>query len=170
MALFAPVPFAFGIGPLLAFMATSVPFVDTMCFIPFMLGLTAIGLRCLAGAWLTAREVRGAVYAVTTHRALILNAFGWTRRSIGLPATRERVYEFGAEALRWRARKRRWRRLISRTDLIFKVEDFGAASGKRWDVEVGFLGLADPLEAEAVLDRLFPVPGVEPDRVAPSIL
>jgi hypothetical protein len=156
MALFAPIPLAFGIGPLVAFLATGVPLADTVCFLPFMLGFTAIGLRCLVGPWLTSREVGASVYAVTTRRALILNAFGWSRRSVGLPDTREKTYEFGAEALRGRSRKRRGRRLLPRTDLVFLVEEFRAARGKRWDVEVGFLGLANPVEAEAALDRLSP--------------
>jgi hypothetical protein len=128
---------------------------------PGLVGLLfcAVGVYCLSYPWHVRRRLRQTTYALTDRRALIWKGVGWSGPAV--PSLYETCYEFGPEALRCRSRRRRSGRRI---DLVFgeEIHQTGRSGRGRMVVEIGFLGLVDPEQAEELLERHFPRPGADP--------
>jgi hypothetical protein len=118
------------------------------------LGLAAFGCFCLSAPWRLRARLRQAAYVLTDRRAVIVRGVGWSRQDT-VPTLAEPWYSFGPQELRHRTLKRR---SGQRVDLVFGTETHRLGRGKSMTVEIGFLGLADPIPVEELLEERFPRP------------
>lgn len=134
-------------------------FPDAMCLAVLAVPAAAVGVGGLAMPWWLNARIGRVVYVVTDRAALLIRPVGYARHDV-VPTPRQAVYRFDRATL---AGRRRAARHGTRVDLVFAEEVQRRPGGRSVMVDLGFLGLAHPDEAEAVLDRVVPRAG-EPDE------
>ena len=121
-----------------------------------------IGYFAIAAPWRYPQRILQTIYAITDKRALVYQGFGWSLLWLqALPDLYNTLCSFDARKIRGR---RRIQRYEGRTDLIFGGEGHNYFTGKgqiRDWVQVGFLGLTDVDEVDALLEKHFANADVE---------
>jgi hypothetical protein len=126
---------------------------NAFCPALFAVPVAVLGFGALLLPWWLAGRVSRVVYAITDRGAILIRPIGYARHDVA-PTPRQAVYRFDRATL---AGRQRIARHGSRIDLVFAEEAQRRPGGRTVTIDLGFLGLARPEEAEAVLDQLFPV-------------
>ena len=115
-----------------------------------------IGFFLISAPWRYPERVSQTVYAVTDRRALVHEGVGWSLLWLdALPNLYNPLCSFDARQIRARRRIERYQ---GRVDLVFGGEGHNYFTGKgqiRDWVQVGFLGLKDVDEVDALLEKHF---------------
>lgn len=158
MFVFGWIPLAFGIAALT--MMLILPWGDgfalnhllgmALALIPGI-GFTLIGLIMIQSPWRVPRNLTMTSYALTSHRGLVVTSPAWFWNPVPNRNAKGGVMEFSPEEIRNRVLRKvgLWRK-----DWIFFQEVRGGGKG-RSVYHYGFLGLADPAEVGAILDKEF---------------
>jgi len=126
-----------------------------------------IGFFLISSPWRYPERVSQTIYAITNRRALVHEGVGWSLLWLdALPNLYNPLCSFDARQVRARRRIERYQ---GRVDLVFGGEghDYFTGRGQIRDwVQVGFLGLTDVDEVDALVEKYFATVDVE--TVSPS--
>lgn len=103
--------------------------------------------------WSLPKRLEKTLYAITNHRAFVIGGQGYCRDGV-FPLADPKAHTFNIDAIRQRRLKRRSRR---RTDIVFGQEVRRGHRGRRFTVDIGFLGLREWWQVESALASAFDV-------------